>query len=317
MGSPFDLVSRDCAVSLTEFSSEFLGALAMGEVDQWAEMAGKVITSTALKDVLPIAIYGALYREFKGDVKYRSLFEKSIELKPKTWQDGVAELLAIVEAPDFIGWGDQPDEMAKAALAIANDVVIELLEAGISTACQFDGQFFFDTDHPVNLFKGSETFSNDFTGAGTDFTLANVKLAKQRFRDIKAPNGRSAKLEMTHVGIPNELVELYKDLFEQDMLIQSLDGGDTFGAVPNRHKGTVKPIVLYEATDATAWYPMALNRSMRPWVIKKGKPPELMILDKMSNLYETQRKVGVSGEASCNAALAIPHCIQRWAGTAP
>jgi phage major head subunit gpT-like protein len=317
MGSPYHLVSGDCAQSLTELQTEFLGALAQGDVDQWAEQAGHVITSNALKDILPVAVYAALYREFQGDIKYRSLFEKSIELTPKTWQDGVSELASVVEAPDFTGWSDQPDAMAKAALSIANDAVMALLEAGVSTACQFDGQFFFDTDHPVNLFKGTDTFSNDFTGAGTDFTLANVQLAKQRFRDIAAPNGRSAGLEMTHVGIPNALVETYKDLFEADMLIQSLDGGTTFGAVPNRHKGTVKAIILYEATDDAAWYPLALNKSMRPWIIKKGPAPTSTILDKSSHLYQTQLKVGMFSIASCNAALAIPHCAQRFAGTAP
>lgn len=315
MGNPYHLVSRDCAQSLTEFRTEWLGALAMGIVEQWAEDAGLVITSTALKDTLPIALYGALYKEFKGDVKYRSLFEKSISLTPKTWQDGVAELATVVEAPDFFGWGDQPGEMAKAAMAIANEVIVELLEA--NGVCQFDGKNFFASDHPVNLGKGSDVFENDVTGAGTDFTLANVKIAKQMFRDLRAPNGKSAGLEMTHVGIPNELVEVYKDLFESDMLIQSLDGGDTFGAVPNRHKGTVKAVVLYEATDPAIWYPMALNKVMRPWIIKKGAAPEMMILDKSSALYESTRKVGVSGDASCNGVLAVPHCIQRWAGTPP
>jgi phage major head subunit gpT-like protein len=255
MGNPYDLVSRDAQTALTEFRTEFLGALEQGDVDTWAETYGLTVNSRALKTVYPIALYGALYKEFKGDVKYRSLSEKSIELTPKTWQDGVAELASVIEAPDFIGWGDQPDAMAKAALCIANELITELLEGGVSGQCQFDQQAFFDTDHPVNILKGSAVFSNDFTGAGTDFTLDNVKLAKQRFRDLKAPNGRSAGLEMTHVAIPNDLVELYKDLFEADMLIQSLDGSDTFGSVPNRHKGTVKPIVLLDASDPAAWYP--------------------------------------------------------------
>jgi phage major head subunit gpT-like protein len=315
MGSPYDLVSRECQISLTEVRSEFLGALAQGDVDQWAEAHGSIITSTALKDILPIAVGAAVYHEFKGDVKFRSLFEKSIELTPKTWQDGVAELASVIEAPDFLGWTEQPEAMAKAALSIANDLVIALLEA--NGTCQFDGQNFFDTDHPVNLFKGTDTFSNTNTGAGTDFTLENVKTAKQAFRNRKAPNGRSMGLEMTHVAIPNALVETYKDLFEQDILIQSLDGGDTFGPVQNRHTGTLKAIILYEATSDVKWYPLALNKPMRPWFIKKGTPPSMQILDKSSALYETQRKVGVIGEASVNAALGLPHCAQYWAGTAP
>src|SRR5690242_17338968 len=119
MGSEFLLVSQDAQRALEEFSQEFSAALVQGAVEQWAKTLGLSRTSKALKTTYPVPVSAAGYSEFKGDMKYRSLFEKSLELKPKTWQDGVAELASIIEAPDFTGWNDQPAAMAAASQSLA------------------------------------------------------------------------------------------------------------------------------------------------------------------------------------------------------
>ena len=46
--------------------------------------------------------------------------EKSISMKPKTWQDGVKELASVIEAPDFIGWASEPERIAAAAQSLPN-----------------------------------------------------------------------------------------------------------------------------------------------------------------------------------------------------
>jgi phage major head subunit gpT-like protein len=178
MGSEFNLVSRDAQRALEEFSQEFSAALAQGAVEQWAKTHGLAKTSRALKTTYPVPVSAAGYAEFKGDMKYRGLFEKSIELKPKTWQDGIAELASIIEAPDFTGWNEQPAAMAAAGEALPNEIIAGLLEA--NGLC-WDGQNFFDSDHPVNVFDADAgTFDNDFTGAGTDVVPAALKNAMAR-----------------------------------------------------------------------------------------------------------------------------------------
>src|SRR6187455_2532562 len=101
MASPYDLVSRDAQLALTEFSSEFDAALALGEVDQWAKSFALVNSSRAIRTTYPIPVSAAGYVLRQGDDKMRSLFEKSISMSPVEWVDGVAELARIIEAPDF------------------------------------------------------------------------------------------------------------------------------------------------------------------------------------------------------------------------
>lgn len=314
MGTEFDLVSTDAQRALEEFSQDFAAALTQGDVDQWVKDNGLYKPSKALKTTFPVPVSAAGYAEFKGDIKYRELFQKSLELKPKTWQDGVAELASIIEAPDFIGWAGEPARIATAGLSLLNEIVAGLLES--NPAC-WTGKDFFASDHPVNVFDAAAgTFDNDITGAGTDPTTDNLALMKQNFRDIKGANGKPLGLRMTHLVAPAAQEEQWRDILEKDLVIETI--GTSFGATNNRHKGTVKLVIADELTDANKFYGLALNKpGMYPWVVQDQGAPEEIRHDKTSHLYKTTLKVGVAYILRANGALALPHCVQRWAGTAP
>jgi phage major head subunit gpT-like protein len=314
MGTEYNLISTDAQRALEEFSQDFSAALSQSGVEQWAKENGLYRASRALKTTFPVPVSAAGYSEFKGDIKYRGLFEKSLELTPKTWQDGVAELASVIEAPDFVGWTSEPAALAAAAASLANEIIATALEAN---ATCWDGKAFFAGDHPYNVFKASVgTYDNDVTGAGTNLTAANLSIAKTNFRDIKGPNGKPLGLRMTHLLVPAALEETAKDLLEQDMVIQAI--GSTFAAVDNRHKGTVKLLVSDELTNDSKFYPLALNKpGMFPWIVQDEGAPEEIRQDKNDQLYKTTLKVGVAYILRGNGVLALPQCVQRWAGTAP
>lgn len=310
MGSEFDLVSQDAQRALEDFALDFTAALVQSGVEPWAKNLGKYRPSKALLTTFPIPLSAAGYKEFLGDVKYRDLAHKSIQLKPKTWQDGVMELASVVEAPDFTGWNDQPAAMALAADSLPNELVAALLKANATQ--EFDGKAFFASNHPYNpLVTGLGTFDNDHSGA---FTVESLKTAKTNFRAIKGGNGKPLGLRMTHVLAPAAMEEEVKDVLEQDMVIQAV-GGD-FGAVDNRHKGTVIPIFSDELEDDDVFYPLALNKpGLVPWVVQDEGAPEEIVSDKSSALYAQALKVGIAYILRGNAGLLLPHSIQRF--TAP
>jgi phage major head subunit gpT-like protein len=316
VGSEYNLISADAQRALEEFSQEFAAALAQSPVEQWAKTLGLYKVSRALKTTYPIPVNMAGYRELAGDIKYRSLFEKSFDLKPKTWQDGVAELASVIEAPDFIGWNEQPAVIAAAGDSLANTIIAGLLED--NPVC-WDGENFFDSDHPVNVFDSTlGTFDNDVTGAGTDATVDNLAIAMQNFRGIKAANGKPMGLRMTHVLAGPGLEGTFNQLLKQDMIIQAIGDGSQFGAVNNIYKNAVTLVISDELSDDGKWYPLALNKpGMKPWVVQDEGAPEELLSDKTSHLYKTTLKVGVAYILRGNGGLALPHCVQRWAGTAP
>jgi phage major head subunit gpT-like protein len=314
MGQEYNLVSQDAQAALREFSQEFTMALAQAAVGTWAKDHGLYKASRALRTTYPVPVSAAGYKEFLGDLKYRSLFEKSIDLRPKTWQDGVAELASIIEAPDFTGWNEQPAAMAMAAQSLTNEIIAAALEA--NGTC-WDGQNFFANAHPNNVFSAAAgTYDNLITGAGTDPTSDNLGIAMANFDEMLGPNGKPLGLQMTHVLHPPQQRQKWKKLLEQDLLIQTI--GTSFGAVNNIYKGAIVPVCCYELTDASKWYPLALNKpGMYPWIVQDEGAPEEIRQDKTDALYKTSLKVGVAYILRGNGALALPHCMQSWAGTAP
>jgi phage major head subunit gpT-like protein len=309
---PYDQVGRSAQIALTDFLDEFTAELTQAPIENWAETLGKVRISDSLATRIPVPLSTAGFEEFRGQPRYRKLFEKSHEVIKRHWQDGVAELATIVEAPEFFGWDDEPKRMALAWQSLACDLVVDLIT---TNPLIYDGQNWLDTDHPINgLDASGGVFANTFTGGGTAFSLANFKLAKERFTQMKAPNGRSLGLRMTDLVVCSALEEDAKDILENDMLIETV--GTSFGAVDNRHRGTVRLHVAPEFSSSTVWVPLALNKVMRPWAImKKGSGgPDIMILDRTSALYEKERKVGASADGMMGVGPLFPHCIQRYVG---
>jgi phage major head subunit gpT-like protein len=310
MGSEYNLISTDAQRALEDFSEDFAASLTQPGVEEWAKVHGLYRASRALKTTYPIPVSAAGYHEFKGDVKYRSIFEKSLTLIPKTWQDGVSELASVIEAPDFIGWTSEPAAMAAAATQLLNTIIVEQLEA--NAAHPYDGLTFFNAAHLCNVFKANVgTFDNDYAGAGTTLSSANLSLAKVGFRSIKAPNGKPLGLRLTHVLVPAALEETARAIRDRSLIVSGN------AAVDNIDKGTFEIIVSDELTSDAKWYPLALNKpGMYPWICQDEGAPEEIRSDKSSHLYATTLKVGVAYILRGNGALALPHCVQRWEGAA-
>jgi phage major head subunit gpT-like protein len=311
MGIEFNLISQDAQTRLTEFREDFAMAYTQETTpaDDWARQLGLYLASKALKTKFPVPVSAAAYTEFKGDILYRSVFEKSFELVPKTWQDGVAELASIVEAPDFIGWPGQAAAMAAAARSLPNEIISAALEA--NGAHPLDGLAFFHATHPVNIFDTAVgTFANTFAGGTTAASSTALETAKANMRKVKAANGKPMGLRMTHVLCHPEREETWRNILERDLIIES------GAAVDNRHKGTVKLIVSDQLTVAAQWYALGLNKAgMFPWVVQDEGTPESIMQTKEDALYKTTLKVGFASVLRGNGGLALPHCIHRYVGS--
>lgn len=316
MGNEFSLVSVDAQIRLTEFAEDFSLAYAQetDPVDDWARSLGLYRATKALKTKYPIPVSAAGYKAFEGDIKYRSVFEKSFELVPLTWQDGVAELASVVEAPDFIGWPGQPEAMASAARSLMNEIISVALEA--NAVHPLDGLTFFNAAHPYNILDTSVgTFANTFTGAPTAASTTALETAKANMRKVKAANGKPMGLRVTHIMCHPDKEETWRNIIDRDLIIESI-GANNFGTVNNRHKGSVKLIVSDQLTTSLQWYALGLNKpGMYPWVVQDAGTPELIVQDKTDAMYKTNLHVGFASILRGNGGLAIPHCIHRYVGS--
>lgn len=113
-------------------------------------------------------------REWLGSRVVQNIRTHDYTIRNRDW-----ELTVAVDRNDFeddnIGiYGPLFEEMGASTCAKACELVFELLKAGFTTPC-YDGQFFFDTDHPVILADGTDgVVSNSQGGAGAHWFLADL-----------------------------------------------------------------------------------------------------------------------------------------------
>lgn len=337
MTQPHLLVSTDALASLREFSDEFRSALVLGDYESWAGTFGLLRTTDSLKTTWPIPLDAAGYKEFKGDIKFRSLYHRSLSMTSKTWTDGVDAPYAEIATPDFIGWGEQPAMMAAEWGRLPNEMVATMLESNPQLDFYRDpdtdivvARNLFADDHPFNVLQPSlGDFDNDITTTVAAINDGSFfETISDHFRAIKGPNGKPLGLRMNggNFIVPGTREQLFKKALEQDTLIRSVDaagainpgsGGVAAVTQSNLFKGTMGYTVADELTEANIFYAVAAGKpGLYPWVVQQGSAPEEILHDQDSELYKRHLRVGVAYVGQANAAAALPHPIVRVTITA-
>lgn len=346
MPSIYHNVPRDVALALTEFSGDFDAAYALGAIDLWAAELGLVRTSDALRTTFPIPLSTAGYRLRDGDDKMRRLYERSLSLTTRDWVDGVYEKAEIVEAAgEWIGWNNEPANMAQEALRHPNVLVSDVLASnplldfyrvehpGGSVASTIN---LFSAGHPYNVLRVADgTFDNDWAAGDTvqgdvvpgELNATLVKQARKHFRSLVGPNGRPLGLRFAGFLVPAAQEEAALDAFSRDAvleLVKNVAATENVGGVtlPNRFTGT-RVIVGDELTgelpsgaigDPDTVYAFATRSGAAAppaWVVQTREAPEEIQYTKEDQLYKDASLIGIKFVLRMAAAAALPHAIVR------
>lgn len=148
----------------TSFRADFQNALE-GVQPQYEKVAS-VIPSTTKSNT-----YGWLgampsFREWVGARQFQSLKEHGYAIVNKTFESSVEVSRDDIEDDNLGIYKPAVQELAREGGLFPDELVFGLLKDGFSTAC-FDGQNFFDADHPVN---------EKHDGSGADVSVANIKV---------------------------------------------------------------------------------------------------------------------------------------------
>lgn len=128
-------------------------------------------------------------REWIGDRQLNNLRTHDYAIKNRDWEDTVTVDRNDIEDDNLGIYGPMFQEMGIATEQHPDELVFGLLKAGFSTPC-YDGQFFFDTDHPVLDENGVEqSVANTDGGSGTPWFLIDDSRALKPviFQDRKKP----------------------------------------------------------------------------------------------------------------------------------
>lgn len=153
----------------TAFQQGFSGVAPM-----WNKIATLVPSSTKTED------YGWLgkiprMREWIGDRQIQNLKLHSYSIKNKKFETTVGVDRDDIEDDQLGVYNPIMQTLGQNAAEHPDELVFALLPLGFATAC-YDGQYFFDTDHPVILADGSTgSVSNVQAGAGNPWYLLDVR----------------------------------------------------------------------------------------------------------------------------------------------
>ncbi|UJX43041.1 Mu-like prophage major head subunit gpT family protein [Desulfovibrio sp. JY] len=130
----------------------------------WQRVAMLSPSTTAEEHYPWLADIGGL-REWLGDRVVKALALHDYAIRNKPFEKTIGIKREAIEDDTYGIYGPRFTMLGDAAARHPDTLVFELLAAGFATAC-YDGQYFFDTDHPVEINGATVSVSN--FGGGTD-----------------------------------------------------------------------------------------------------------------------------------------------------
>lgn len=155
----------------TAYRADFQRGFA-GVTPMWQRFATRVPSSTS-KNVYAWLNQFPKFREWVGDRVVKSLSADGYEIANKSYEATVGVKRDAIDDDQWNVYGPMMEMMGNAASTFPDDKLFDLVKNGFATKC-FDGQYFFDTDHPVGE-PGSEVSVSNFQGgAGAGWFLLDL-----------------------------------------------------------------------------------------------------------------------------------------------
>lgn len=139
-----------------------------GVAPDWNRVATLVPSTTKTENYGWLGQFPQL-REWIGDRQVKSMAQSAYSITNKSYEGTVGVPRDDITDDQFGVYAPLMQEMGHAAATHPDYLVFSLLAAGFGTVC-YDGQYFFDSDHPV----GGGTVSNTGGGSGAPWILMDT-----------------------------------------------------------------------------------------------------------------------------------------------
>lgn len=174
-----------------------------------------------------------------------------------------------IEDDQLLGLATQAKEAGQSAAELPADLVFALLSQGFALKC-YDGQPFFDNDHPVGKDK-PHSVSNMGTKKLKVGSLAEAKAsygaARTAMRNFKDDEGASLKIRPSVLVVPVTL----EDDANYLMTAEKFPDG-----TPNPYRNTAEVLVAPELASDSAWFLLDTSRAVKPLIYQERKKPEFV-----------------------------------------
>ena len=251
----------------------------------------------------------ATVREWKGPRIAHDMATRTWEVMARKWELTFKFTRDQIE-DDLEGLGEQAvmqaHDLGKKFAKHEDLLVAQTLVKGLTGNC-WDGQYFFDTDHPIDV-DGitSGTYSNLFTLA---LNHANFRTVLTAMLSLQNEDGTPLIIgDELILMVPTGLMLEGQGVVESPELTPATSYGlyGTGGMSKNPYYGRARLVVNPFLTDQTRWYLMSVGDYIKPLIMLRRRPLEITQTDETALIWFQEEKWYIGGSARYECSFALP-----------
>lgn len=253
-------------------------------------------------------------REWVGERVVQNLQARAFAIQNKDWEGTVEVARNDFEDDQLGNYDGIVQALGQAAKKLPDRLIATLMQAGSTTVCA-DGQYFFDTDHPVNQDNSAlGTYANRYTTKA--LTAANYGSVRAAMRARKAANGvDTIEVVPNLLVVPPSLEDTGKAILQNDYIATAAAaaGMSANVQVSNIYKATATLLVIPELeSEPTVWYLLDTTKPIKPFVWQLRRAAQFQALTAMTDENVFWRKKFIYGcDARGNAGFSLPFLAAR------
>ena len=270
----------------------------------WYPQLSTEVPSTTTTNVYPFMTGLPTLREWVGERQINNLNAKNYTLENKQFEGTIAVGKNTIEDDQWGVYNFQVDALGEAAKKYPDYLMADLLTNGQSQAC-YDGQAFFDHEHPTEIAGQGRTVLQSNLHTSTPLTSDNISSVRS---GMMAKVGNSGKV----MGIvPNLLCVAPQNEMKARTILQAeiiaVSQGNGAAGQSNVLKGLVDLLVVPElANDPESWYLLDTSRSLKPFIFQNRQAAQLTSLTDLTSENVFMRKEFIFGvDMRCAAGYGL------------
>lgn len=228
----------------------------------WDKIAMKVPSSTGSNLYAWLSAFPKM-RRWVGEKHVKNLQAYSYSVVNEDWETTVAVNRNHIEDDQLGIYQPQAQMAGFSAKQLPDEIVYELVNNGFTALC-YDGQYFFDVDHPVAGASVSNVGTKALSVATLAAAQASYGAARTAMRRFKDEDGRPINVNPTVLLVPPALEDTARAL----LTVDRLEDGKS-----NPYKGTAELVVEARLTSDTAWFLLDTSKPVRPFIYQERKAP--------------------------------------------
>jgi phage major head subunit gpT-like protein len=233
----------------------------------WEQIAMKVPSTTGQNDYAWLSKFPRM-RLWIGEkaVKALSLFKYTIV--NNDWEATVEVDRNDIDDDNLGIYQPQAQAAGESAKTLPDEIIADVVNGAFANLC-YDGQYYFDTDHPAKDENGNDVSVSNMGTMKLDCTsvvaaLASLGAAETAMMEFKDDEGRPLNIKPNILMVPPALKAVANTLYTADRL----DDGKA-----NPFKGAYLPRVDARLKSRTAWFLLDTTKAVKPFVYQERKPP--------------------------------------------